>query len=141
MLLPRALAQMAGVRALQPPQQRPEFVLVVRGLAKAAEDGADGAERRDPVPSYVTHDHADAVIGGDDVVQVATDAGAAVGGELSRGERETVEPGRQRAQQRGLRGVRDGPSVAQLPHQGVAHAQYQPGADGEEDGAGRDPRA
>ncbi|GDY72730.1 hypothetical protein SAVCW2_10550 [Streptomyces avermitilis] len=125
----------------EPLEDTGEFGLVVHRLAEAAEDGGDRPDGRQPVPPYIAYHHAYAVLGGDHLVQIAADGGAAVGGELGRRDVQPADPRRQRPQQHALGGARDLAGLSQLPQQCVSDLKDQPGADGEEHGAGDDPRA
>ncbi|MGW6960064.1 SpoIIE family protein phosphatase [Streptomyces chartreusis] len=110
------------------------------GLPEAAEDGGDRADGGDAVAADVTHHRAYAVLGGDDLVQVAADPGTAVRGELRRGDVQPVDARWQRPQQHALRGTGHLAHLPELTHQGPPDVQDQPGPHGEEDGAGHDPR-
>ncbi|GAA3241165.1 hypothetical protein GCM10020256_63860 [Streptomyces thermocoprophilus] len=113
--VPGAGAQMAGEGPVEAAQEAAEVGFVGRGVAEAGEDGGGGAAGGDAVAAYVAHDGADAVPGGDDVVEVAA-AGGAVGGDLGgcgaqAGDSGGRRPQRQPDTEHGVRPPKPGPDT------------------------------
>lgn len=123
--------------AFQSAQHPAEVRLVVRGLAETTEHGGDGPERADPVPAYITHHGPYAVLGGDDLVQVATDSGPRLRRQLNGADVQPADTRGQRPQHRVLRGSRDPAQLPQLTHQRPPHMKDHPGTDREEDCTGQ----
>ncbi len=137
-VVPGPLTQVSAQRALQPAQHTAEFGLVMDGLAEAAEDRGDGTESGEAMPTDVPHDDTHTVLGGDDLVQVTADRGTAVRGELGGGDVQPLDARRERSQQGTLRGAGDLPDLPEFAQQGMPDVKYQPGADNEEHGTGRE---
>ncbi|GAB2748601.1 hypothetical protein GCM10027072_51530 [Streptomyces bullii] len=132
-------AQVPGQGPVQSAQDAAEVGLVVRGLAEAAEDGCGRGESAEAVSADVAHHGPYAVLGGDDLVQVAADGGAPVGGELGRGDVQPVDARRQPPYQDALGGIRHPARLTQLTQQRPPDMDDDPRADRDEDGAGGDP--
>lgn len=132
-----------GSRPPVTPAQHPgQFGLVVGGLAEAAEDGGHGAHGTGPVPADVTDDGPHTVLGGQHtvlggqhLVQIATDPGSPVGGQVDRGDGQSADPRRWCPQQRALRGLRDPARPPQLAQQSAPYVHHQTGDDRAQDGA------
>ena len=124
-LLAVVVAEVAPQRAVQPPEDTGEFGLLVGRLAEAAEHGGDGADGGEAMAAYVPDDGADAVRGGQHLVQIAAERGAAAGRQGAARHLDPVQPGRQRPQHHLLCGGGHFAGPLQLADQpGAAAAEH-----------------